>query len=104
MVSEDVLILTNDGYYRQVDGVAMGSAVGPLLANIFLSKFESELSSFSKLYFRYVDDIIRTIRKGGKNYLLDFVNTMHENLKFTVEEPVNNKIAFLDLEINICGQ
>ena len=41
MVSEDVLILTNDGYYRQVDGVAMGSAVGPLLTNIFVAKFES---------------------------------------------------------------
>ena len=102
MVSNDVLILTNDGYYRQAEGVSMGSAVVPLLINIFFSKFETELSSFSVLNFRYVDDIIRTIRKGGKDYLLNFVNTMHEKLRFTVE-PINNKIDIVDLEICICG-
>ena len=62
MVSKDVIMLTHRGYYRQVDGVAIGSSVGPLLANIFVSRYDSELASFSKFYFRYVDDVIRTLR------------------------------------------
>ena len=100
MVSKDVVILTHRGYYRQVDNVAMGSSVGPLLANIFVSRFDADLGSFSKFYFRYVDDVIRTLRKGGENYLLDFVNTLHQNLKFTLETPdENNSIAFLDMKV-----
>ena len=78
----------------------MGSSVEPLLANIFVSRFDSELGSFSKFCFRYVDDVIRTLRTGGEKYLLDFVNTMHEHLKFTLEQlDNNNSIVFLDMKI-----
>ena len=70
MVSKDVVMLTHRGYCRQVDGVAMGSSVGPLLANIFVSRFDSELGPFSEFYFRYVDDVIRTLRTGGENTYL----------------------------------
>ena len=34
---------------------------------------------------------------------INFVNTLHEHLRFIVEEHVNNKRALLDLEMNICG-
>ena len=79
----------------------MGSPVGPLLANIFVSRFDAELGSFSKFYFRYVDDVIRTLRVGGRQYLLDFVNSMHPNLKFTIEEPdETNGLAFLDMKVH----
>ena len=34
--------------YDQTDGVAMGSSLGPILANIFMSHFETEsLSKYS---------------------------------------------------------
>ena len=36
----NVIMSTVDGYYRQVDGLAMGSQPAPLLANICLSTFE----------------------------------------------------------------
>ena len=32
----------NDVYYKQVDGVAMGSPLGPTLANLFLVYYESK--------------------------------------------------------------
>ena len=34
------LILFNNEYYKQIDGVAMGSPLGPTFANIFLSYYE----------------------------------------------------------------
>jgi hypothetical protein len=48
--------------YKQVDGVAMGSPLGPLFANIFLSFHEKYWladcpSNFEPLFYRrYVDD------------------------------------------------
>ena len=48
-------------YYDQVDGVAMGSPLGPVLANIFMCRFEEKWimknPRFQRtLWYRYVDD------------------------------------------------
>ena len=45
--------------YRQIDGVAMGSPLGPTLANKFVGYYESKLFNEiikSTVYCRYVDD------------------------------------------------
>jgi len=39
--SQNVIMMTNDGYYQQIDGLAMGSPPAPMLANGWLSKFDS---------------------------------------------------------------
>ena len=39
--------------------------------------------------------------KGGENILIDFVNTMHPNLKFTLEtEDETCGLSFLDIRVN----
>lgn len=47
-------------YYDQVDGVAKGSPLGPVLANIFMFHFEEKgvmnSSDRPPVWFRYVDD------------------------------------------------
>ena len=53
----------NSNFYNQIDGVAMGSPLAPVLANIFMSFDESKwLNEYNlnkpKLYLRYVDDIL----------------------------------------------
>ena len=45
--------------YEQVDGVAMGSPLGPLMANAFMCNIEEHLKNQNKMptfYKRYVDD------------------------------------------------
>jgi len=49
----------NNNMYRQIDGVAMGSPLGPALANIFVGHQEEKLFKVVNrplAYFRYVDD------------------------------------------------
>ena len=104
LVCVDVVFSTHQGYFKQVDGVAMGSPLGPLLANVFMSKFDKDLGLFSPFYYRYVDDILRTMLKGGEEYLLNFVNTMHPNLKFTLESEDNEGgLSFLDMRVEHVG-
>ena len=56
------LILFNNEYYKQIDGVAMGSPLGPTFANIFLSYYEQiwlkncPYEFKPVIYKRYVDD------------------------------------------------
>ena len=74
---------TNDGYFRQVDGLAMGSPPAPRLANGWLSRFDSVDKGDAKLYSRYMDDILRDIKKDEIAVELLEINNMHPSLKFT---------------------
>ena len=73
--------------YRQIDGVAVGSSLGPTLANIFVGFCEANL--FNKIdcprpmYYRYVDDTF-CLFKTEKDADLFFtqLNSMHSSLKF----------------------
>ena len=58
-------------------------------------------SSETKVFLRYVDDIVRTVR-GDTKELLDVVNNLHPNLKFTLETTDDkNSLTFLDMSINV---
>ena len=54
--------LYKDKLFQQIDGVAMGSPLGPTLANLFLGHLEQSwldgtVPSAPCTYFRYIDDI-----------------------------------------------
>ena len=42
IATKETFFIFNSKYYKQVDGVAMGSLLGPALANIFICNFESK--------------------------------------------------------------
>lgn len=93
--------------YAQLEGLAMGSPLSPLLAEIFMNNFEiillkSRLALENIIYwYRYVDDIL--IGWQGTNRQLDqflhLANSIHPKIKFTMELEVDSTINFLDLSI-----
>ena len=67
--------------YRQVDGISMGSALGPTMAGIFMGFHEVDLFSKYKapeVYFCYGDDtfcVFRCETEAGEFFL--HLNNMH---------------------------
>ena len=90
----------NDIMYRQIDGVAMGSPLGPVLANIFVGFCESKVpeSSWPPFYCRYVDDAFSWFdgRADAEN-MLTLLNNLHPLLKFTCEHEQLGKSPYLDV-------
>ena len=92
-------------FYNQIDGVAMGSHLAPVLANIFMGFYESKsLNEYNlnklKFYLRYVDDILAAFDKEEDSLnLKKNLNKRHPNIKFMIEKQINHSIAFLDVFI-----
>ena len=93
----NVILSTHDGTYRQIDDLAMGSPPAPTLSNIWLSKYETAVKDDAKLFERYIDDILRTIKESLIENKLSEINLLHPNLKFTLEVEQNGKLPFLDI-------
>ena len=95
----------NDQYYDQVDGVAMGSPLGPVLANLFMGVHENEwLQAYPgtgpSFYRRYVDDIFCVFDSEDQaKSFLDYLNSKHKSIKFTSEYEQDKVLAFLDVLI-----
>ena len=97
----------NGQLYDQIDGVAMGSPLGPTLANIFMSILEKGYlnncpSEFKPvLYRRYVDDTFCLFRNRDHVYsFLEYINRQHPNIKFTYELETDNALPFLDVLVD----
>ena len=97
--------------YTQVDGVTMGSPLGPTLANFFLGHLEkqrlfadSQIKTLHpRLYLRYVDDVFAVFPPDiDPLHFLEILNNLHGNINFTVEIG-HDKLPFLDTEICITG-
>ena len=92
----------NGKFYDQKDGVAMGSPLSPLFANIFMDEFEHKhMDKLKELgvatWMRYVDDIFSLIRdRTCLENILKFINEQHPNIKFATEGEIDNRIPFLD--------
>ena len=90
--------------FRQIDGVAMGSPLGVLFAEAYMSHIEAialgsmEIKPF--IYCRYIDDIFVDIT--DERHLTELKTSLETNsvLNFTSELSTNNKIPFLDVSVN----
>ena len=93
----------NGVIYRQIDGVAMGSPLGPVLANIFMVELEKtlvpQLQDQVLLWYRYVDDTFTFIKKNCVDEVLHVLNSFHASIKFTFEKEGDSVLSFLDVKV-----
>ncbi|MFX0618098.1 reverse transcriptase domain-containing protein, partial [Escherichia coli] len=94
-------LLWNGEFYKQVDGVAMGSPVSPVVADIFMENFEEMALATSpvvpRFYKRYVDDTFTILPSDKITVFLDHLNSIHPKIKFTKELENKNSLPFLDI-------
>lgn len=92
----------NNSSYAQVQGVAMGSPLSPIIAEFVLDKlFRTIRDNFEvKFLTKYVDGSICIVNKDFVDAIFDTMNNFHPRLKFTCEkEDENGSINFLDVTI-----
>ena len=102
LTTKESIILFDNIYYSQVDGVAMGSPLGPTLANVFLCHHERKWledcpERFRHVYW-YVDDIFVLFKKPEQLFV-NYMKRKHNNIIFTFEAEKNGKLRFLDVNI-----
>ena len=91
-------------FYKQLHGAAMGSPCSPVVANIYIEYFEKRalgpelpVSFTINTWLRYVDDVLTIVKKGTHDSLLNYLNSIDTNIKFTIEPPnEQGAIPFLD--------
>ena len=104
------LSMHKDKLYQQIDGVTMGSLLGPTLANLFLGCLEENIFKnisnsdvLPEIYLRYIDDVY--VQFENENVSLNFfnlLNSQHKAIKFTLEKATPTKsLNFLDVQIQL---
>lgn len=85
----------------------MGSPVGPLAAEFFMTHLENKMvkncpPEFKPSYYRrFVDDCFAVFNNSSQaTMFLSYINSLHPNIKFTMEIENNSCLSFLDLNIN----
>ena len=89
--------------YLQIEGVAMGSPLGPTFANFYMGHLEEQIfengNNKPSIYARYVDDIF--VQVNSVDQLIELKEKFQRNsvLNFTYELHVDNKLPFLDVMV-----
>ena len=77
-------------FYEQVKGAAIGSPVGPIVANLYMEYFEQKALNtaphFPRFWHRYVDDTFVIQKEIHKQDFLQHINSLDPAIQFTVED------------------
>ena len=91
-------------FYKQLHGAAIGPPCSSVVANMCMEYFEKRalgpelpMSFTISTWLRYVDDALTIVKKGTWDSLLNHLNSIDPNIKFTIEPPnKQGAIPFLD--------
>ena len=101
LCTKNVHFTQNNEIYVQNDGVAMGSPLGPTLANVFMVDLENtlvpRLHENVKKWRRFVDDTFAYVRNESIDYVLTTLNSFNPDLNVTYEKENNSQLLFLDV-------
>ena len=102
LCTKNVHFTYNRKIFVQTDGVAMGSPLGPVLADIFMTELEKTLLPdiyirYTKFWRRYVDDTISYVKIGSIKHVLCLLNSFDESIQFTFESENKGTLPFLDV-------
>ena len=96
----------NGKIYKEIDGVSMGSSLGPVLANVIMTEFEEIVfdklikDGIIKFYIRYVDDNLVLVKEKDIVNIMKEFNSFDKNIKFTMNKFDDRIVHLLDIEIN----
>jgi hypothetical protein len=96
----------NGNLYEQIDGVSMGSSLGPVLANIIMTELEKHIiqplidQGIIKFYCRFVDDTLLLVKPADIGVIHERLNSFDPNLRFTVDIFDTAAPHFLDLSLS----
>ena len=105
IATSETHFIFNGSIFDQIDGVAMGFPLAPVLVNLFMgfheqNWIEQATNVKSIFYKRYVNDIFAVFEsESDADAFYSYLNTIHENVKFTFEKE-KDKLPFLDILIN----
>jgi len=90
-------------FYEQTCGVAMGSPLSPIVANLFIENFKTKAlatAQFRPQKWKRFDDDTCVIWSHGREKLdmfLNHLNSQSNSIKFTMEVEENGCLPFLDI-------
>lgn len=105
-IFENSYFSSNNVFYKQVSGCAMGNPVSPIFANLVLNdllmvfmdcvKSECEIP----LLLVYVDDLFCCLPDNKIDGCLSILNSLDSNISFTVERECNKVLPYLDMLVH----
>ena len=105
--TKNSFFIFNDKFYIQTDGIAMGSPLGPTLANVFLCHWEEIWlrkcpKKFAPLYYkRYMDDTFLLFNSHDDvKKFHKYIGSRHKSMTFTFETERENTLPFLDVMVS----
>ena len=91
---------------KQIDGVSMGSPLGPVLANVIRTEFERLVvdkfikDAVIKVYIRYVDDTLVLAKVEDIDNIMKQFNSFDKSIQFTIGRFEDGMVHFLDIKTN----
>ena len=91
-----------DSHYKQINGVAMGTKMGPGYTNLFVGFISNYRGPKPDLHKLYIDNCVGATLSSREhlNQFNNSVNSFNPALKYTWEIS-ENSLAFLDLKLSI---